>query len=155
MSQKSSHPKEVSLNVELQSGVFSPSFIAHLFSLVERTRDAEDETFNYSLIRLLIALNEQYMVSILPPPSPHHNHRGLPPPILPTMVGHAKQEMEGNLVLEVLKRTAGENKTFGENIIFILNRSSMSFHPHIHKLMIDLTDPGQQMEVLIRSACRF
>ncbi|KAL8287609.1 hypothetical protein RQP46_003467 [Phenoliferia psychrophenolica] len=104
--------------------IFSFEFISHLFTLVERTRDAEDETFNYSLIKFIIALNEQFMVSSLPAPTPGQG--ALPPPILPTIVGKRKPERDPNLVLEVLKGREGDSKTFGENIIFILNRSNGS-----------------------------
>lgn len=48
----------------------------------------------------------------------------LPPPILPTVVGSHKRERGPNTVLEVLKEK--EYKTFGENVIFILNRAGMS-----------------------------
>lgn len=49
----------------------------------------------------------------------------LPPPILPTVVnsGGKKRERGPNTVLEVLKEKEHESKTFGENIIFILNRA--------------------------------
>ncbi|GAA5841335.1 hypothetical protein JCM3766R1_005033 [Sporobolomyces carnicolor] len=102
---------------------FTFQFISHLFSLVERTRDAEDETFNYTLIKLLIALNEQFMVSALPvlPPG---SQAQLPPPILPTNSRKEVKETRGpNFVLEVLKEKGDTCKTFGENIIFILNRT--------------------------------
>ncbi|BGP01839.1 pre-rRNA processing [Rhodotorula toruloides] len=100
---------------------FTFDFIFHLFSLVERTRDAEDETFNYSLIKLIIALNEQFMVCTVPA-APKGSGQ-LPPPILPTVVGKTKRERGPNTVLEVLKEKEHESKTFGENIIFILNRA--------------------------------
>ncbi|GAA5988365.1 hypothetical protein JCM5350_004415 [Sporobolomyces pararoseus] len=102
---------------------FTFPFISHLFSLVERTRDAEDETFNYTLIKLIIALNEQFMVSALPvlPPG---SQAQLPPPILPTNHKKDSSSTRGpNFVLEVLKEKGDTCKTFGENIIFILNRS--------------------------------
>ncbi|BGP26258.1 hypothetical protein Rt10032_c10g4293 [Rhodotorula toruloides] len=100
---------------------FTFHFISHLFSLIERTRDAEDETFNYSLIKLIIALNEQFMVCTVPA-APKGSGK-LPPPILPTVVGKTKRERGPNTVLEVLKEKEHESKTFGENIIFILNRA--------------------------------
>lgn len=101
---------------------FSYEFVSHLFALVERTRDVADETFNYTLIKLIIALNEQFMVSSVPV---HATGNGkLPPPILPTVVGSHKRERGPNTVLEVLKEK--EYKTFGENVIFILNRAGMS-----------------------------
>lgn len=49
--------------------------------------------------------------------------QGLPPPILPTILGPHKADRGANLVLEALKESK-ESKTFGENLIFILNRSS-------------------------------
>ncbi|GAA5913811.1 Ldb17p [Sporobolomyces salmoneus] len=102
---------------------FTFPFVSHLFSLVERTRDAEDETFNYTLIKLLIALNEQFMVSALPV-LPLGSQAQLPPPILPTNAKKEMKPMRGpNFVLEVLKEKGDTCKTFGENIIFILNRS--------------------------------
>ncbi|GAA5893776.1 hypothetical protein JCM6882_003092 [Rhodosporidiobolus microsporus] len=113
---------------------FDFNFVSHLFVLVERTRDVEDETFNYSLIKLIIALNEQFMVASSAPPSSHATSHtnpnvsngdggNLPPPILPTVAKGAKRERGPNLVLEVLKEKEHESKTFGENIIFILNRA--------------------------------
>ncbi|GAA5940481.1 Ldb17p [Sporobolomyces koalae] len=104
---------------------FTFPFISHLFSLVERTRDAEDETFNYTLIKLIIALNEQFMVSALPVLPPGSKGQ-LPPPILPSnLTAASKKERERgpNFVLETLKERGETCKTFGENIIFILNRA--------------------------------
>ncbi|BGP18244.1 hypothetical protein JCM10213_007873 [Rhodosporidiobolus nylandii] len=106
---------------------FTFPFVSHLFTLVERTRDVEDETFNYSLIKLIIALNEQFMVATVPSSSasaPGPGAANLPPPILPTVAhSQAKRERGPNLVLECLKEKEHESKTFGENIIFILNRA--------------------------------
>lgn len=60
-----------------------------------------------------------------------HGHGILAEPILPTLRSNGKgkskkvgNEEEKNLVLRVLKNSAGDSKTFGENIIFILNRAS-------------------------------
>jgi hypothetical protein len=38
------------------SGIFDDSFIDHLFDLVEQTRGMHDETFNYSVIKLIVSL---------------------------------------------------------------------------------------------------
>lgn len=103
---------------------FSFEFVSHLFGLVERTRDAADETFNYTLIKLIIALNEQFMVSSVPVQATGQGK--LPPPILPEVVGTHKRVRGPNTVLEVLKVKEHESKTFGENVIFILNRAGES-----------------------------
>ena len=38
------------------TGIFKDSFVNYLFDLVEQTRDIEDETFNYSVIKLIVSL---------------------------------------------------------------------------------------------------
>lgn len=35
--------------------MFKDSFVDYLFDLVEQTRDMEDETFNYSVIKLIVS----------------------------------------------------------------------------------------------------
>lgn len=88
-------------------------FINLLFDLVESTRYHHDEGFNYQLIKLLVALNEQFMVSTLSVPNKHSSNSaplGLGRPI--------------NSVLKVLKGRLNHSNTFGENIIYMLNRAS-------------------------------
>jgi hypothetical protein len=115
-------------------GIFDDSFIDHLFDLVEQTRGMHDETFNYSVIKLIVgvafiqpliviltlsnhqvSLNEQFMVASL----------GARPntPVPPSQVP-AKATESSNRVLDVLVRRLGASKTFGENMIFMLNRAS-------------------------------
>ncbi|KAK2460866.1 hypothetical protein APHAL10511_007336 [Amanita phalloides] len=85
--------------------VFYDNFIDYLFDLIEQTRHMQDETFNYSVIKLIAALNEQFMVASLSP-------------------NDAQQEKESkNRVLRVLMRRLNLSKTFGENMIFMLNRA--------------------------------
>ena len=38
------------------SEIFEDSFIDHLFDLVEQTRSMQDETFNYSVIKLIVSI---------------------------------------------------------------------------------------------------
>jgi hypothetical protein len=38
----------------LRQGIFDDSFIDYLFDLVEQTRNMQDETFNYSVIKLIV-----------------------------------------------------------------------------------------------------
>ena len=43
------------LNSVMCVGMFDDSFIDYLFDLVEQTRDMQDETFNYSVIKLIVS----------------------------------------------------------------------------------------------------
>ncbi|PWN26941.1 hypothetical protein BDZ90DRAFT_280413 [Jaminaea rosea] len=76
-------------------------FVSHLFDLVEETRHHEDEAFNYQLIKVIAALNEQFMVSSL-----------------------SSQISAKNVVMGILRSRLHVTKTFGENLIFMLNRAS-------------------------------
>ena len=40
--------------------MFDDTFIGHLFDLVEQTRDAYDETFNYSVIKLIVSTSKHF-----------------------------------------------------------------------------------------------
>ncbi|PWN20497.1 hypothetical protein BCV69DRAFT_277712 [Microstroma glucosiphilum] len=83
------------------------NFVSHLFDLVEETRLHEDEAFNYLLIKLIVALNEQFMVNAI-------------------ALKGAPGTSGGNIVLGILKTRLHVTKTFGENLIFMLNRASSS-----------------------------
>jgi hypothetical protein len=157
---------------------FDDGFIDHLFELVEVTRDQQDERLNYAVIKLIVALNEQFMVSSLPA-KPHgalhahghernhvteheaitgatsqlvstspeakllapgsasgtpssgtsgrhhqraHTHSG-------TAVDSSEEPKKQNRVLMVLMRRLGSSKTFGENVIFMLNRAGGCMRP--------------------------
>ncbi|OAV91210.1 hypothetical protein PTTG_04722 [Puccinia triticina 1-1 BBBD Race 1] len=103
--------------------LFSEQLIDNLFQLVELTRDQEDETFNYNLIKLIIALNEQFMLAGLhhesqkPIDNPPRHHRRR---------SHHASDGESNIIIRTMKHRLDESKTFGENLIFILNRASHS-----------------------------
>lgn len=90
--------------------VFNDQFLDNLFELVEQTRFMPDETLNYSVIKLIVALNEQFMVACLGK-SQHPE---------------AKEPESQNRVLTVLMSRLGSSKTLGENMIFMLNRASRS-----------------------------
>lgn len=45
--------------------IFDDGFIDHLFQLVEDTRDMQDETLNYSVIKLIVRLNFPRRASVL------------------------------------------------------------------------------------------
>nr|XP_019008840.1 uncharacterized protein I206_06524 [Kwoniella pini CBS 10737]OCF47621.1 hypothetical protein I206_06524 [Kwoniella pini CBS 10737] len=94
---------------------FDDSFIDHLFDLVETTRDMQDERLNYAVIKLIVALNEQFMVSSLPSKTSSASNQAIQ-----SSKGETKKN---NRVLVVLMRRLGSSKTFGENMIFMLNRA--------------------------------
>ncbi|MBW0509784.1 hypothetical protein O181_049499 [Austropuccinia psidii MF-1] len=101
--------------------LFTPQLINNLFQLVELTRDQEDETFNYNLIKLIIALNEQFMVAGL-----HHQHHTIQSNSTSNHHHKTILNFESNIVIKTMKDRLDESKTFGENLIFILNRASNS-----------------------------
>ncbi|KAJ7652163.1 hypothetical protein DFH06DRAFT_543681 [Mycena polygramma] len=101
-------PIHVPFHAHRNVGVFDDAFIDYMFDLVEQTRQMHDDAFNYSVIKLIVALNEQFMVASL------SNEPDSPAP--------ATSEQK-NRVLRVLMRRLGSSKTFGENMIFMLNRA--------------------------------
>lgn len=103
--------------------IFDDSFIDHLFDLVEQTRGMQDETFNYSVIKLIVSLNEQFMVASL---GANHNTQQIP----------AKTPESQNRVLHVLVRRLGASKTFGENMIFMLNRANRTAEDLCMQLLV-------------------
>ncbi|KAH9944901.1 hypothetical protein B0H21DRAFT_745085 [Amylocystis lapponica] len=99
--------------------IFDDSYIDYLFDLVEQTRGMHDETFNYSVIKLIVALNEQFMVASLHPQTPHVDGK-FPDP----QDRDATKPETTNRVLRVLMSRLGSSMTFGENMIFMLNRAN-------------------------------
>lgn len=137
------------------TGVFTDDFIDRLFDIVEQTRDMQDETFNYSVIKLIVslrhsqraapclisyilllatlwyqvALNEQFMVASLQPEnrSSSPNPHGHKPHHHKPANGANADASDDNRVLRVLIRRLGLSQTFGGNMIFMLNRAGASF----------------------------
>ncbi|CCM04492.1 uncharacterized protein FIBRA_06672 [Fibroporia radiculosa] len=116
--------------------IFSDIFIDYLFDLVEQTRHMQDESFNYSVIKLLVALNEQFMVASLHPHAPRNDVK--PHPAHAGHAGHKTPEkIEGqNRILRVLKTRIGSSMTFGENMIFMLNRADRTAEDLCMQLLV-------------------
>ncbi|KAF9097715.1 hypothetical protein BGX23_008140 [Mortierella sp. AD031] len=79
----------------------------YLLDLVERTRTDADEGLNYGVIKLLLTFNEQYMLHM-------------------AACRAARQYTPSNPVLSALSDRPGASCTFGENLIFMLNRAEES-----------------------------
>lgn len=125
------------------TGAFDERFIDHLFDLVEESRYHHDEAFNHQLIKLIVstfptvmyapfsdltmyrlfrptrqvAMNEQFMVSGL---GTHVKASG------PSLSAPLNGARPINPVLDVLRARLNRAQTFGENLIFMLNRASSS-----------------------------
>ncbi|KAJ3775590.1 hypothetical protein FB446DRAFT_724736 [Lentinula raphanica] len=93
--------------------IFDDAFLDYLFDLVEQTRHMQDDTFNYSVIKLVVALNEQFMVASIGNEGNNSNRHHTP----------SSTSDSDNRVLRVLMRRLGSTQTFGENMIFMLNRA--------------------------------
>ncbi|RUS15731.1 hypothetical protein BC937DRAFT_92077 [Endogone sp. FLAS-F59071] len=85
--------------------IIGPHFIHHLLLLVESTGDDVNESFNYGVIKLLLAFNEQFMM-------------------IQAGAQHAAEQeaVISNPVLDALANT-GDGRIFGQNIIFMINRT--------------------------------
>lgn len=84
------------------------TFLTYLLDLVERTRTDAAEFLNYGIIKLLLVFNEQFMLN-----RAHYTQAGL------------QLAYSGNPLLSVLIDRPGASCTFGENLIFMLNRAGM------------------------------
>ncbi|KAL5639584.1 hypothetical protein ACGC1H_006262 [Rhizoctonia solani] len=108
--------------------VFDDRFIEHLFETIEDTSVSADETLNYYLIKLIVALNEQFMVASLVPhkSSKAASDSGKSPLAQTFKQAHQRApsaDRPPNRVLEILMRRLYSSQTFGANIIFMLNRA--------------------------------
>jgi hypothetical protein len=93
--------------------------VASLFDLIEQVSGNVNDPYHYPVIRVLLVLNEQFMVAA-------HEPRSKDP-------GSALT----NKVVKVLSAQGNRYKTFGENIILLLNREGASSDPNTaHVLMI-------------------
>ena len=100
------------------------NFIKGLFQIIEELSDDVNDPYHYPVIRLLVSrllltyvtrlthfklvLNEQFMVSA-------HDPDTSGKPAIPLT----------NKVIKILSSQGSRYKTFGENIILLLNRESM------------------------------
>ncbi|KAI9755836.1 MAG: threonyl-tRNA synthetase [Chaenotheca gracillima] len=84
------------------------TLITYLFKIIEELSDDVNDPYHYPVIRVLLVLNEQYMV-LAHDPNPGEQQSG---------------DSLTNRVIKVLSLHGSEYKTFGENIILLLNRES-------------------------------
>ncbi|KAF1352188.1 hypothetical protein BDV97DRAFT_348923 [Delphinella strobiligena] len=85
------------------------SFIIYLFELIEELSDDANDPYHYHIIRVLLILNEQYMCYAV-------NQDGSSP-------AHGQRTLT-NRIMKVLSNHGPAYRTFGENLILLLNRES-------------------------------
>ncbi|KAI1784041.1 hypothetical protein LXA43DRAFT_249225 [Ganoderma leucocontextum] len=114
--------------------MFDDGFIGYLLDLIEQTREMQDETFNYSIIKLIVALNEQFMVASIHPHTPdtHANDSGLEQ----QQAADPRGPESTNRILRILMSRAGSSPTFGENLIFMLNRADRTAEDLCMQLLV-------------------
>ncbi|KAL2135689.1 hypothetical protein VTI74DRAFT_7370 [Chaetomium olivicolor] len=83
-------------------------FVTYLFQLIEALSDDASDPYHYPVIRVLLVLNEQYMVAATSAATDPSS------PTLPIT----------NRVVKVLSVHGPSFRTFGENIILLLNRET-------------------------------
>ncbi|KAJ4384605.1 pre-rRNA processing [Didymella sp. IMI 355093] len=81
------------------------NFILYLLGIIEGASDDADDPYHYPVIRVLLVLNEQYLVA-----STNHHKDGRPPIT--------------NRLIKALSSHGMTYKTFGCNLILLLNRES-------------------------------
>ncbi|KAL4766083.1 uncharacterized protein BDW70DRAFT_127262 [Aspergillus foveolatus] len=82
-------------------------FVRGLFDIIEHVSYDANDPYHYPVIRVLLVLNEQFMISA-------HNPDGGQSPSTPLT----------NKVIKVLSMHGNSYKTFGENIILLINREA-------------------------------
>jgi len=85
-------------------GQVDDEFVTYLFKIIEELSDDVDDPYHYLVIRVLLVLNEQYMVASTSSQSP--------------------SQLLTNRVIKVLSLSGSSYMTFGENIILLLNRET-------------------------------
>ncbi|KAL1587208.1 hypothetical protein WHR41_04278 [Cladosporium halotolerans] len=86
--------------------VVDDTFILYLFQMIEQLSDDADDPYHYPIIRVLLVLNEQYMCLANAPTSPD------------------TEKPLTNRILKILSMHGPSYRTFGENLILLLNRES-------------------------------
>lgn len=86
--------------------VIDDNFILYLFQLIEQLSDDAEDPYHYPIIRVLLVLNEQYMCLANAPLTPNSDG-----PLT-------------NRILKILSMHGPSYRTFGENLILLLNRES-------------------------------
>ncbi|RDW67893.1 hypothetical protein BP6252_09289 [Coleophoma cylindrospora] len=87
-------------------GHVDDDFVASLFQIIEEYSDDVEDPYHYPVIRVLLVLNEQYMVAST------------------TTTEEAPAQPLTNRVIKVLSLQGSSYMTFGENIILLLNRET-------------------------------
>jgi hypothetical protein len=113
--------------------VISPGFIDNLFTAIEDNEDYDHDPYSYAVIKVLLALNEQYMIASydmfvktgIDGREPHSGvHRAASFPLTDIPHHTSSQHLPlPNLVIETLIKQRDTFRVFGENIVFLLNRS--------------------------------
>lgn len=85
------------------------NFITYMFQLIEGLSDDVNDPYHYPIIRVLLVLNEQYMVAST---------------IAATDASEAAAAPMTNRVVKILSLYGPTFRTFGENIILLLNRET-------------------------------
>lgn len=84
------------------------NFVTYMFQLIEGLSDDVDDPYHYPIIRVLLVLNEQYMVAST---------------IAAVDASEAAAPLT-NRVVKILSLHGPKFRTFGENIILLLNRET-------------------------------
>lgn len=116
--------------------MISSEFVTHLFTAIENRDDYDHDPYGYAIIKVLLALNEQYMIAFydqsVKQDNPELSDAVEPSFLNGSNIPQSPEESEfsspshfmlPNIVLETLVSQRDHFRLFGENIVFLLNRS--------------------------------
>lgn len=109
----------------------SIKFVTHLYTSIEDRDDYDHDPYGYAIIKVILALNEQYMVasydlSVKQDFSEHGSplKKSFSYPLTNTLGLHSQvNHTIPNKIFQTLVHQRDTFRTFGENIVFLLNRS--------------------------------
>lgn len=99
----------------------SVEFIEYLFGAIENRDDYDHDPYGYAILKVLLALNEQYMIKSC---EIYQAKYELSESKQNNIIQQHSVSVPVNKVFETLAKHKEHYPTFGENIVFLLNRSN-------------------------------
>ncbi|KAI9788196.1 MAG: hypothetical protein M1816_007048 [Peltula sp. TS41687] len=103
--------------------IIDDAFVAYLFQIIEELSNDVNDPYHYPVIRVLLVLNEQYMVCAHEPGGQGQGQTDSSTTTAAATTTTTTTPLT-NRVIKVLSMHGWAYKTFGENLILLLNREN-------------------------------